>query len=48
LRRKINDTLSKAYEFIPDDMSIFYSVGSGPLSDNYKPSISADNFIYKS
>ncbi len=27
LRLKINDTLSKAYQFIPDDMSIFYSFG---------------------
>jgi hypothetical protein len=48
LRLKINDTLSKAYEFIPDDMSIFYSFGSGRLSSESKPNISADNFIYKS
>ena len=48
LRLKINDTLSKAYQFIPDSMSIFYSVGSGALRDDYKPNISADNFIHKS
>jgi hypothetical protein len=48
LRLKINDTLSKAYEFIPDDMSIFYSFGSGSLKSENKPNISADNFIYKS
>jgi hypothetical protein len=48
LRLKINETLSKAYQFIPDGMSIFYSVGSGALRDDYKPNISADNFIHKS
>jgi len=48
LRLKINETLSKAYQFIPDSMSIFYSVGSGALRDDYKPNISADNFIHKS
>ena len=48
LRLKINETLSKAYQFIPDSMSIFYSVGSGVLRDDYKPNISADNFIHKS
>ncbi len=48
LRQKINGTLTKAYEFIPDDMSIFYNVGSGALSSDYKPTISSDNFIYKS
>jgi hypothetical protein len=48
LRLKINDTLSKAYQFIPDDMSVFYSFGTGSLRSENKPQISADNFIYKS
>ena len=47
LSQKIRLSLRKAYEFIPDEMSVFNEYGSGVLSSKHKPNLTVDDFIQK-
>ena len=42
--RKINDTLNQAYEYVPDEMKIYWRTGSG---NKYESKLSIDSYFYQ-
>lgn len=42
--RKINDTLNQAYEYVPDEMRIYWKASSG---NKYESKLSIDSYFYQ-